>query len=278
MRNLILLFVRYGGFLLFVFFELISFSLIVRFNEAQGAIYLNSLSNATNFVDESVAGAIDYFSLRRVNDSLLAENARLRTQLLNRPPQNPPSIDTLNNAEDSLVYELFPARVIYNSITRRNNYLTINKGSADGVEERMGVITPQGPVGVVRSVNRHHALIMPLLHQQSRLSASIRREDEKYFGSLVWNGRDPKRADLVYVPLHAEPVVGDTIETSGFSTIFPAGLPIGVIDQVSLESGSNFYDIEVELFADFGRLEFVYIVRNNNKQAQRELLQQQENE
>ena len=95
---------------------------------------------------------------------------------------------------------------------------------------------------------------------------------------MVWNGRDPKRADLVYVPLHAEPVVGDTIETSGFSTIFPACLPIGVIDQVSLESGSNFYDIEVELFADFGRLEFVYIVRNNNKQAQRELLQQQENE
>jgi rod shape-determining protein MreC len=269
------LLLRFGGFLLFIFLEALCFFLIVQFNQDQRAIFDNSWANFSAATDRTLNKLESYAALDKTNDSLAMVNARLYEELLaykklaaELRPDTMPS-DT--------AYRLIAATVIRNSISEHHNYLVLDKGANDGVAPNMGVILQNGLVGIVRSVGPRYALVMSVLHRQSRPSAAIKGTN--YFGSLQWEERNVRELLLENVPKHANPAVGDTIESSGYSLIYPSGIPLGVIAAIDeSDGGSDTYKIKVSLFADLSNLDRVYILDYPAQKEQESLLEQVKNE
>ena len=260
MNNLLLFIIRYSAFLLFVVLEMIALVLIVRYNDNQRTIYLNSSSifsgRLYNFADK----AYEYNNLRDIADSLAHENARLKTNIFNleRTLQH---ISIAEKPIDSCIlepYRIIEARVINNSINQRNNHFTIDKGISDSIRAGMGVISPNGIAGIIDQVGSEYSTAISILHSAARISAAIRRNN--YFGSLIWKETDPRHMILEAVPRQADLLIGDTIVTSGYSYIYPRGIFIGTISRFWIEGGSNYYTIEVKLQEDIARLDQVYVV------------------
>ena len=260
MQNLLLLLIRNGGIFVFLFLEVVAFFLIVQFNQEQRAIYLNTAKNGTDLAREGYNGFTDYFSLRTRADSLAAENARLRALLDNAQYDNRFAIDTARNDSQFVQYTYLPARVVKNSVSRINNTLTLNRGSRHGVQPNSGVVGAQGVVGIVRNVTGYYSDAMSILHQQS--SISVRLVGSNYFGSVVWREPNPQYANLEEVPQHADLRTGDRVQTSGFSSLFPEGIPVGTVDTFWLPTGSNYYRARIRLATDMANLRDVYIVQN----------------
>ncbi len=282
MRNLLEFLARFGSFFLFLLLEALCFFLIVRFDDDKNRIFLSSANAVAGFALKKSDAVADYFRMPQQMAQLQLENAGLRAQLPNSfydeqyeqdtvsiQVRKPDSIYSQALRRDSLslrdtlisqVYAYIPANVISNSINLRNNMLTIDRGSDQGVAPRMGVIGPQGVVGIVRHVSRHYAAVLSVLHSDMGISASIKHKG--YFGSLVWRDSDPNRMRLEAVPKHADIAAGDTVVTSGFSGIFPAGIFIGKVISVTQAPGDNFHDIRVEPAADMSRIGHVYVVQN----------------
>ena len=160
------------------------------------------------------------------------------------------------------------ARVINNSVNRQFNYLTINRGKADGVEPDMGVICPEGLVGVVTSVSEHYATVISVLNREFFPNAKIKRSN--YFGYIDWPGNDYRYCQLNDIPLHAIFEIGDTIVSSGYSAIFPEGVLIGIVTKSNIDKGIN-YSLDVKLTTDFKQLDQVTLVKNLLKQEQHQL-------
>jgi len=261
MRNLIVYLLRYGSFVLFLLLEVICISLLVNYNESQREIFVNSSGNLNGKVNSFTHRVGEIYSAHREVDSLSNVIRELRTQnlylvsLIEEAQLDTLQLDTLHT--------FIPARVIQNSIQKSNNFITINKGEKDGVKSRMGVVTNQGVVGVVRDVSANYATVMSVLHRQSRTSAKI--EGTGYFGNLKWLDINPNVVNLEDIPKHVNVQVGDTIQTSGFSRHFPAGIDIGKVGEVELSQGSNVYTIKVSLFADMRDLEVVYVLEDHQE-------------
>ena len=261
MQRLFQLLLKYRAFIIFVLLEFLSGWLIIQNNQYQSAAFFNSsnalagnIINATNYITE-------YLSLRKVNQELSQENAFLRNQLLRNP-----SVTTGSTSIDSplsVEFDYIPAKVINNSTRRFQNYLTLNKGSDDGVEAGMGVVGIHGIVGVVKSSSNHFATIISLLHGNMLVSSKI--ESSNTFCTTKWDGVDPLRANLLYVPRHIEVNIGDTVSTSGYNAVFPENILIGTISQVKLPEDATFYDIRIDLSTEFHRLSYVYVLQNNLK-------------
>ncbi|GGG07686.1 rod shape-determining protein MreC [Pontibacter amylolyticus] len=274
MRNLFAFIYRFRAFLLFVLLEALCIFLIVRYNTYQGAAMFNSANTYVGRVLEFQSGVTDYFRLASVNSTLAQENAVLRQQLMSyRQDAEADSTDQLDTtffaATDSAKSEPFilhAGRVINNSIRRTNNYLTLAAGSLDGVKPGMGVISPNGAVGRVKTVSKHYATVTSLLHSQMLISAKIKKDNT--FGTIKWTGGDYRTALLDYIPLHVKPEPGDTVVTSGFNTVFPEGIMIGTISEVERELDKSFYTIRVQLSVDFAQLSFVYVVENPRRPEQ----------
>ncbi len=259
-------------FFIFFLLEVLAFVILYRYNNYQKASFLNYTGSVSNNFYTGITNTKDYFNLRRVNDSLQLENARLRNQLIASYYQNNISTSTINDTVYKQQYTYLAARVVNNSVTKRNNYITLNRGRLHGIEEEMGVITENGIVGIVNHVSDHYCTVLSLLNSECRISAKIKKNGA--FGALVWDGGDPKFAKLLDVNKHVPIAVNDEIITSNFSPIFPEGLPIGKIKEHSLEAGDNFHSIEVELYTDFGMLSTVYVIKNLFKQEQKALEEQ----
>ncbi len=260
MNNLLLFIIRYSAFLLFVVLEMIALVLIVRYNDNQRTIYLNSSSIFSGRLYNLADKAYEYNNLRDIADSLANENARLKTNIFNleRTVQH---ISISERPIDSCILEPFriiEARVINNSINQRNNHFTLDKGVADSIRAGMGVISPNGIAGIIDQVGTEYSTAISILHSAARISAAIRRNN--YFGSLIWKETDPRHMILEAVPRQADLLIGDTIVTSGYSYIYPRGIFIGTISRFWIEGGSNYYTIEVKLQEDIARLDQVYVV------------------
>lgn len=264
MSTLLQLLTRLGSFFIFLFLEGICIYLVVRYNEGQERIFINSTNIIAGKLTEQSDRLHRFFSLSTENTRLLAENARLRAQIASAQyPDQLQRDSAIVLSPDSLVlqqYTFTGAEVVGNSVTLRNNMITLNRGSRHGIRPKMGVITENGVVGIVRQVGRHFSSVMSILHAQSRISARIR--GERYFGSLVWQGPDHRFIALEDVPKYAQIAVGDTIETSGYSELFPAEILIGTIAAYSLPPGESNYKISVKLTADLARVQYVYVVNN----------------
>lgn len=254
--------------------ETLCIFLIVRYNTYQGAAVFNSANTYVGQVLEFQSGVTDYFRLASVNTTLAQENAALRQELmrytLDAQQDSTSQLDTtLYVASDSARIQPFilhAGRVINNSIRRTNNYLTLDAGSLDGVKPGMGVISPDGTVGRVKTVSKHYSTITSLLHSQMLISAKIKKNNT--FGTIKWTGGDYRTALLDYIPLHIKPLKGDTIVTSGYNTVFPEGIMVGTISRVEKEPDRSFYTIRVKLSVDFAQLSYVYVVESTRREEQ----------
>ncbi|MCB0558209.1 MAG: rod shape-determining protein MreC [Lewinellaceae bacterium] len=260
MRGLLQLFAAYGGGLLFVLLEAISITLIVQYNQRQGEIASNSMGLFTAYIDNTSDWLTDYLGLKNEVIKLQSKNIKLLEQLDNARYSNAVFRDSIK--EDSLkqMYTFIGANVISNSILSSNNSLRLDRGSRQGVRPNMGVISDGGIVGIVRNTTEHFSQVMSVLHSQARINASIR--NSSYFGTLTWDGKDPRYMQLNAIPRYAEFKVGDIIESNGFSQIFPSGIVLGVISHIEEVPGNNFLKIQVELANDMAKVRYVYVVNN----------------
>lgn len=257
MINLLYFLTRYGGLLTFLVLELISLYLIVRFNHTQRDIYLNSSRYYSGILYDKTARLREYATLSFTADSLGKENAQLYNRLYNQLAQAgpDPQIDST-----LATFDFVASRIIKNSINLANNSITLDKGERDSISAGMGVMLPNGVLGIVRSTSYRFCRVISVLNSQSHISAAILRNNS--FGSLTWDGKDPGILILEEIPKHIVLQKGDTVVTSGHSAIFPPGIPIGTIKNYYVPSGSNSYLAEVDLFADLSSINRAYIIRN----------------
>lgn len=278
MRNLIFLFIRHGGFVTFIFMEFLCMYLVVNNNQTQRAIYLNSLSAATDAMTKRVDNITQFINLSSTADSLVKKNAKLMADAENAKYINSVFRDTFRTPETQQLFTFIESKVISNSINKNNNSLSIDRGSEHGIMPGMGVIGADrsGVVGIVKSTSKYYSRVMSVLNRQTIISASIKRNG--HFGSIVWKGNDPTSVNLVDVPKHASIALGDTVQTSGFSTIFPEGIMIGTVDTFWIPSGSNFFEIKVTLVNDLNKTKYVYAVNNLMKEDIEKILEEDNHE
>ncbi len=262
MERLFYFFYQYRAFFIFLALELFAAWLIVQNNQYQSTKFFNSSNRLAANIISTTQGIKEYFSLRRINDELAEENAQLRTKLEQRN-QSLYNLEVREIEDPKIInrFDFVSAKVINNSVEQFKNYITINKGALDGISPGMAVISAAGAVGKVKSVSDHYAVLISLLNTEEFTSSVIKRTN--HFGSINWDGKDPLFSQLNFIPRHANPVVGDTVVTSGFNAVFPEGILVGVIEEVSLGPEAQFYDLKVKLAQDFSKLAFVEVIRSN---------------
>lgn len=276
MRNLIIFIGKHHFVLLFIALEIIAFSLIINNSYYQQTVFLNATNSITGKFYKTVDDITSYFSLKKTNQLLAEENAKLRSA---RPDSYIKTTDSVFVNNDTLYrqqYMFIEAKVIKNSYNKRNNYLMLNKGYDQGVKKDMAVITSNGIVGIVNEVSKNFSSVMSVLHKDTKISAMVKKN--QYKGTVVWEENDYKTGNLNDVEPHVKIAVGDTVVSSGNSHIFPEGIMIGTIKSFSMKPGDNFYFIKLNFSTDFNRLEYVYIVKNFYREEQEKLLNTQPNE
>ena len=268
MKEIIKLILKYHFTIIFILLEIVSFSLIIRHNEYQRAIFSESASTLFGNVSSTITSIKDYFRLKEMNESLAKENILLK----NRLEKYELSRDTIIHGtiiQDSIpVYEYIGAKQVNATYNRTKNYITLNRGRKSGLQKEMAVCTPEGIVGLIQDLSDHFAVVIPLINVDARISAKIKKNN--YYGSLQWDGNDYSYSYLNDIPYHVEVNAGDTIVTSGLSKIFPEGIVVGYVESVDKET-ANFLKIKVKLAVDFKRINHVYVILNNNKNEQTSL-------
>ena len=267
MERLFLFFYQYRAFFTFLVLEVVCAWLIIENNQYQGAQFFNSSNSAIASLNNFSQGVREYFLLRNINSTLAQENAELRSKLeaYNQKRFLGSPVGRDSAAVDSAVikqYDFVSAKVVANTVHRFTNYITINKGSVDGVAPGMAVISPLGAVGKIKTVSKHYSVVTSILHIDVHVSVLLKRTG--YFGTAQWNGRDPDLVQLKYIPTHVKPEKGDTVVTSGYNAIYPEGIMMGVIEEVQ-KNETLFYDLTVRLSQDFRKLAYVEVVRNHLK-------------
>jgi rod shape-determining protein MreC len=262
MGNIIKILLRIFPFLFFIFLEIIALFILFKNNGYHNAGFVNRSNYIVGNLYDNITSTKNYFGLRNVNDSLAKENAKLLQELFNYSRPNPSNVkEPVSKIDIKNTYLLTEAKVVSNTISNSRNYLIINKGSLHGVKVDMGVIGPKGPVGVVIQVSKNYACIMSFLNKDANIS--VRVKSSRQIGVLKWQGPDIRIASLEDIPKHVKLKKGEIIETSGFSTFYPEGIVVGkVLNQVE-DNESNFAEINVNLNTDFSKLEYVYIIKNN---------------
>lgn len=265
MRSLFRYLLKNHAFVLFILLETLALAMVFNYNSFQRAKYLNSANRISGNVYEMFHSVTGYFGLIKDNKELADENARLRMLLENQRPLVA-GTDSLARGflpEDSVI-RLITARVISNSVNQSFNYITLNKGTEQGIKPDMGIISAKGIVGVVGQVSESYSMGLSVLNR--RWSVSAKLKNSGYYGSLYWPGMDYRIAKLSEIPLHVEIAPGDTVVTSGYSTIFPEGILIGTISDFTKPDGENYYSIDVLLSVDFKSLSHVEVVDITDKQ------------
>ena len=259
MRNLINFLSRYSNLIIFILLEVVSVYLLTTAEGYHSSRLIGGIRGASYFIEGKISGVSEYIGLFDENAILAAENMRLRNQV--ERYSNSLSLDSMQPEPDTLTsdYDYISARVVNNSVNKQHNFITINKGRRDGLEPEMALIGPEGVAGIIISVSDNFSYAMSVLNLEFRMSVRLRKEG--YYGSLQWDGHDTRKALLNEIPYHVSVTPGDTVETSGFSAIFPAGILVGTVSDID-ESGGDFYTIVVDLSTDFRSLGFVYAVKS----------------
>lgn len=288
MKTLIKFFITYGIFFLFGILEIGSLLLVVNYNHFQRSIFLSSCNRISASIYEYNESVWSYFGLREVNEELAAENTFLKRQLmLSQNKLGSLEKDSIRKQTIKLdpekEYTCYYARVINNSTNKLQNYITINRGYKDGIREEMSVVNPRGVVGIVKSVSKNFAVVMPILNPKAQISCKIKGKTAlvkdtvgvvKDIGSLKWDGVDPFYAIMLQVPRHVPIKVGDKIVTSGYSDFFPEGILVGEVESYAKASDDNYFDIKVRLSVNFKTVSYVTILDYKNRKEQEQLEEQ----
>lgn len=272
MRNLIDFLIKHHTWIFFIFYVVISCILLFSSNPYQRSVFLGSSNRVVAQVYELSNEVSGYFGLRKANDELLMQNGELAMEnmrlrrMLQRYSYAAVADSIAVNDPMLQQYDFIMAHVINNSVAHLENYITLDKGSADGVAPEMAVVDHRGIVGIVNVVNEHNSVAISVLNTKLHVSCKVKGTD--CFGSLVWDGRSAAYAVLEEMPRHVEFVPGDTIVTSGFSAVFPDGVMVGTIHDYAKQKDDNFYAMQVKLSTDFTQLGAVRIINNHMQDTQ----------
>lgn len=255
-------FVKNGPFFSWLILTIVSIILLCQHNPYHRSVWLGSANIVTGTAYKTVDNVSSYFGLRTINEEQLlrigqleADNIRLRQRLCEYE-------DMITLASDTITkYKYTIAHVVANSINKTENYLTLDKGSEDGIRQDQGVADHNGVVGIVSKVSAHYSLVISLLNPNLRLSASL-KDDESY-GSLWWNGDNPRYALLEDLPRTVRFEKGDTVVTTSYSTSFPEGVPVGTVEEsYDQTENNNFLTLRIRLFTDFNCIHDVHVIDN----------------
>lgn len=264
MRYLIAFLIKYYFFFLFVFLEVVAIVLLINYNRYHSSVILGATSDFTGRMHDAANNITDYFSLKKQNEDLALENARLRNRLKTSFVLR----DTSFHLKDS-AYRYTPAEIINKSTRRKNNYFMLNKGEKQGVTEDMGVISRNGVVGMVIETSDNYSIVLPLIHKDAKISAIVRKN--KQLANVVWDQKDYHFGMLEDIPIHINLDKGDTIVTSGYSFIFPAGLLIGTVEEYRGGSSASLSTAKIDYSVDFNSIDHVYVIENLMREEQRKL-------
>ena len=265
MKNLWHFLVRYNAFFGFILFFIFAIILVVRNNNYQRTSFINSSNVIVGNYYKNINSWRSYLSLADNNAELLEENAMLRKQLQSLRAIDSSTYVHIVDSIDMDRYEFTVATVINNSIRQKSNYITLDKGSKDGIQPDMAVITSNGVVGRVQNVSANFSTVISLLHPDIKISVTLDSVTDA-FGSLVWGQNTDSRYAMVRdIPNHVKVHVGQPIFTSGYS-IFPKGIKVGHVIQPDVASGESFKDIRILLTTEFAKLHHVYVVKDKLSQ------------
>jgi rod shape-determining protein MreC len=279
MRNVFLFIRRYFNFLLFLFLQAFSIYLIINYNKYHQAVGGAMMNELTGKVNTQYSEINDFFLLKQKNKDLLAENARLR----NQQKQNFESPDTTNKlVTDSIPYDTLGnkrkwlyqhSRVVSNSVSTTNNFIVLARGADQQLSKDEGVVDiNNGVVGIVTDVSANFAVVMSLLHKDSRISG-ILKNDPNGGGSIIWDGKEPNYLSFINVRQSAKAKKGDTVITSGITPTFPYGMMIGTIDEIRPDKSTNNFIIKIRTAANFYNLQYVYAIKNFQREEIDKLLE-----
>lgn len=260
MQQIVNFILKNSNRLLFLLLLVISLSLTIQSHSYHKSKVISSANFFTGGIYERVNNINEYFNLKSQNEELALENARLKSLLFNQKDTTKlPEIDSIKGVKKT---DIIVSKVIHNSYSVFENYLTINNGAASGIKRNMGVINSAGIVGIVDKTSKNYATIISILNVKSQINAKIKKSN--HFGSLVWNGKSTGFVQLIDVPRLAGVRKGDTIVTGGQSIIFPENIGIGTIDKVYIDDVTNYYTLDIKLFNDMTNLGHVYIIKNKD--------------
>ena len=259
---------RHLHWFLFGVLEVVSLMLLFQYNSYQNSVWLSSANAVAGTFYEWRSEVASFFTLKQVNRDLTLRNYHLERQLaqlrrLHDEQTSQPTAEEEKGMAFLSQYNIIPAKVITNELDRADNLLTIDRGEADGIKPGMGVACGNGVVGVTYLTSRHYTVVIPVLNtHSSRVSCAIRGHG--YFGVLRWYGEDAGHAFVEDIPRHARFKRGDWVETNGFSSIFPAGIAVGRVEQVYNSQDGLSYRLKVRLSTDFGNLRDVVVINDNS--------------
>lgn len=264
MRNLFEFLLKRSAWIVFLIYVVLCFVLLFNNNPYQRSRYLSSSNALVSGLNSATTSVTGYFGLRTENVDLLYQNGRLQNEVIELSRElNALRLqldgDSLRRIAAPAAPDFIMAQVIRNSIAHTHNYITIDKGRADGICPEMGVVNQQGVVGIVSTVGEHASVLISVLNPKLRLSCKVKGYD--YFGSLVWDGVSSDYALLEEVPSHIEFTPGDTIVTSGFSTAFPEGIAVGMVDKYVIYEYGRLATLRIRLFADIADLNHVRVLK-----------------
>ena len=274
MKRLLDFLIKYDYWLVFLLLEGICVFLLLGFNGYQQSVAFTSANEVAGRVLEIGGNVRSYFGLRETNEALMKRNTRLeqRVSFLERTMRqllnDSTAYESLNQMADSMFLE-YPAMVIGNSLHLEDNYITLDQGSRAGIRPEMGVVGAKGVVGIVYKVTGGYSLVISLLNDKSNLSCKIAGSD--YFGYLKWEGGDPRFAYLKDLPRHAEFNLGDTVVTSGYSTVFPEGVMVGTVDDMADSNDGLSYLLKIKLATDFGNVSQVRVIARRGQEELKDL-------
>ena len=270
MRDIIKLFVKHSFTIVFLLLEILAFSLMVMHNNYQRTIFFNQTASIFGTISSTISNVKEYFSLKEKNEKLVSENTNMKNQIETLKSMIYQLSDSSTCIFDStnIRYKFISAQIINASFNKTKNYITINKGYHNGIKQEMAVISNEGIIGIVEKNSKHYSRVLPLINIESRISAKIKKNG--YYGSLQWDGKDYRYSYLNDIPFHVNIATGDTIVTSGFSSIFPEGELIGFVESVNKQT-ANFLSIKVKLAVDFKKIFDVYVITNKHQQELQEL-------
>jgi rod shape-determining protein MreC len=268
MRNLLNFLARYNNLIIFLLLEGIAIYLVVTRNDYQNSRVLKNVRVFTIGLEKKITNTRAYLNLHDINTKIAQENVILRNRIERIVKNENLPFSSVTDSIFQQQYFYTSAEIVNNSINRQKNFFTLGKGKKQGVDIDMAVTSPDGVAGIIVSSSENFSVAMSLLNLDFRLS--VRMKSNGYFGSLSWDGRDYRYAILNEIPQHVVVNKGDTVQTTGYSAIFPEGIPVGVVSDFE-KTGGDFYKIRVLLETDFKKLNYVSVIGNLRRTEQKEL-------
>jgi rod shape-determining protein MreC len=253
MQELFVFIYKRRAFFSFILLELLALWLVFNQNSYQHFAYLSTSNRLSAEIFDATSSTQSYFDLASRNDSLAKENALLRNELSN-------SQNGYGSVPGKITYQHIAARAINNSVSFVNNYLTIDRGSLDGLQPGMGVMGTNGVVGKVKACSKHFSTVYSVLHANMPISSQLKKN--KHLCTTKWEGYDYTEASLLNLPMHVVVEVGDTVVTSGHNAVFPPEAAIGIVSHVEKRPDEIFQTVRLKLSTDFANLDHVYVVKN----------------